>query len=116
MMTRIPGDGYEIVIVTGSEPMDPDCDNVDVVVEFEGGRHHAAVFATLASIKERMTYFRRSGECASGLYFWASDLILIDRLTEDAIARTVSDLVASGDFESAFSGPSFDIEPTPRAD
>ncbi len=111
MTTTIPGHGYEIVIVTGSEPLNAECDNVDVVVKFEGGRHHAAVFATIESIKERLAYFKQSGECASGLYFWAADLIILERLTDDAIVRTVADLIDSGEFETAFSEPSYDIEP-----
>ena len=110
-MTVIRADGYEVVIIEGGTPLDPDRDNVDVIVKFDGGVHHAAVFATFQSVRERLAYYRTSGECASGLYFWTSHLILVERLTTDVIATTVADLIQTGAFQSAFSPPSYDIQP-----
>jgi hypothetical protein len=105
------GSGYEIAVVVGGQPVDADCDALDVVVTFDSGAHHAAVFGTLNFIRERLDHCRESGECASGLYFWTSDLIIVERVNLEVIRDTVADLMRTGEFESAFSGPSFDINP-----
>ena len=83
-------------------------DNVDVFVYFADGRKYAATFFTVANIQSIMKRYRSSGECADGLYFWASDLVIVERLDRETVERTVADLIGSGEFEKAFDGP--DIE------
>lgn len=87
------------VLHTIADPLDY---NVDVVVELEDGRAFGATFFTLANIERLMARWAETGECASGLYFWSASPIVVKRLDESVIHRTVRALIASGEFESAF--------------
>ena len=85
--------------------LDPADDNVDVFVYFADGRRYVATFFTLANIQSIMHKDRGTGECAGGLYFWASDMIVVERIDRETVERTVVDLMKSGLFEKAFDGP-----------
>lgn len=97
-------DAY-VVEVLDHDKVNPDDDNVDVFVYFADGRKFVATFFTLANIESMMRKDRVTGECAGGLYFWASDMIVVRRLDRETIERTVADLIKSGEFEKAFEGP-----------
>jgi hypothetical protein len=97
--------GYEVRFIPDGTHPHPTADNVDVEVVFNSGEFYVATFFTLENIRELMEKNRRTGECLGGLYLWASDMIIVERLTLDAVSRTVADLLASGEFGAAFSGP-----------
>lgn len=46
-----------------------------------------------------------SGECAAGLYMWAANMIVVERLERDVVEATVADLLATGEFFDVFEGP-----------
>jgi hypothetical protein len=96
---------YRIKIFGGEEPIDPASDNVDVEVILSNGDRYVATFFTIENIRRIMERYVETGECANGKYFWASDMIIVDELTEEAIEETVRDLMISGEFFKAFSGP-----------
>lgn len=100
--------GYRIDVLKGARRLDPHRDNVDVEVHFEDGRRYTATFFTLESIRSVMKAYEKSGECAGGLYFFATDMILVRKLTEETIERTVADLIANDELEAAFGGPHSD--------
>ena len=50
-----------------------------------------------------MKDYRKTGECANGSYFWTSDMLIVQKLTEQTICKTVENLLADGEFESVFS-------------
>lgn len=99
---------YEILVVglDGDETLQ----NVDVVVTMPDGGHYAAVFMRPDEISELMARYATTGECAGGSYFWSTDTIFVKRITEATIRDTIKHLVENGEFESAFSEPSYDIE------
>ena len=101
--TTIQRNGYQLTIYHGIAPLDPDNDNVDVHVTFPNGESFSAVFFTLQNIDTLMKDYRKTGECANGLYFWTSDMLIVQKLTEQAICETVDNLLADGEFESVFS-------------
>ncbi len=101
--TTIQCHGYQLTIYHGIDPLDPDNDNVDVHVTFPNGDSFSAVFFTLQNIETLMKDYRKTGECANGLYFWTSDMLIVQKLTEQAICETVDSLLADGEFESVFS-------------
>ena len=88
-----------------SGPLDLNDDNVDVVVELNTGERYVATFFTLDNIRSLMERYRETGECSSGKYFWASDTIIVENLTEEVIRQTVESLMSTDEFEQAFSGP-----------
>ena len=76
--------------------------NVDVEVTFADGRRYAATFCTIANIEQIMESYQTTGECLSGRYFWAANLIIVRDLTEDAIQAAISDMISTGEFQTAF--------------
>jgi hypothetical protein len=94
---------YEVQVV--EKQFDARDDNVDVFVYFADGRKYVATFFTLQNVQSIMARHRETGESAGGRYFWAADAIIVDRLDAKTIETVVADLLMSGEFEVAFSGP-----------
>lgn len=94
---------YKLTIYNGIVPLNPDNDNVDVCVTFPNGESFSAVFFTLQNIETLMKQYKKTGECAAGMYFWTSDMMIVDKLTEKTICQTIDNLLAEEDFESVFS-------------
>ena len=101
--------GYRLTIYSGIAPLDPDNDNVDVQVTFPNGDNFSATLFTLQNIDTLMQRYTKIGECAAGLYFWASNMIIVQKLTEQTICEAIDDLLAGAEFTSIFSKNS---EPT----
>ncbi len=76
--------------------------NVDVYVTLENGRVFSATFFALGNIALLLERYRHTGECCSGLYLWASNMIIVSTLTKESVRSTIADLMASGEFEVAF--------------
>lgn len=96
---------YTVTFIPEDANPHPLDENIDVEVVFEDGTKYVATFFTLENIQALFQKNRKTGECCSGLYFWASDLILVQRLTLENVQRTVADLMEQGEFETAFGGP-----------
>lgn len=94
---------YELYFVTPIEKVKyPDDDNIDVEVNIEGVTYFAT-FITTRNIETILFRYARSGECAQGMYFWASNIIIIKSICESTIRKTIEDLIKSGEFYKAFS-------------
>ena len=94
---------YKLTIYGGIGPLNPDNDNVDVQVTFPNGENFSAVFFTLRNIETLMQRYKKTGECAAGMYFWTSDMMIVEKLTEKIICETVDSLLAEEAFMSVFS-------------
>lgn len=46
---------------------------------------------------------KKTGECANGLSFWASDMMIVQELTKETICKAIDTLLAAEEFESVFS-------------
>ena len=99
----LKGQHYKITVFASPQGLEPLDDNVDVEVVFDDGSRYMATFFTLQNIQKLMDNYEQSGECMSGSYFWASDLILVRRLSRENIAKVVGELIGKGEFERAFS-------------
>lgn len=88
--------------ILGEGARDVANDNVDVEVQLHDGRRFVATFFTLRNLESLFEKNKRSGECRSGTYLWASDMILVEELSKEAIERTVEGLLEDGEFEAAF--------------
>ena len=100
--TTIQCDDYQVIIYNGAALLNPGNDNVDVQVIFSNGESFSAVFFTLENIDTLMKHYKETGECAKGLYFWASDMIIVQELTEQTICETIRNLLVKAEFESVF--------------
>ena len=50
-----------------------------------------------------MKDYEKTGEGANGLYFWTSDMLIVQRLTEQTICEAIDNLLAEEEFTSVFS-------------
>jgi hypothetical protein len=104
-MIKIDGRNYQIVVVASASAINPNNDNVDVEVIFDSGKRYVATFFTLDNVQSLMNKYKVTQECKGGLYFWASDMVLVRKLSREVIHETVEDLILTGEIEGAFSGP-----------
>jgi len=104
-MTSLRHQAYLINWVDDRNAVDPVTDNIDVVVHFEDSSRYTATFFTPENIELLRKRYEETGECSSGLYFWASHMIIVERLTWENVEKVVADLIEGGEFESAFEGP-----------
>ena len=77
-------------------------DNSDVIVTFENGEKYVATFFTFDNIEWLRQKSQKTGECLNGKYFFATDLILIDKLNREEIIEVINYLINQGEFFTAF--------------
>jgi hypothetical protein len=78
----------------------PDDDNEDIIISYKGQRYSATVF-TLENIKSIIDRYAVSGECASGLYFYCPDLIIVKNLKRATILDAISNIISEGEIDIA---------------
>ena len=83
--------------------IDPTDDNVDVEVLSADGGRYVATFFTIKNIRTLLESYKVSGECQQGLYFWSSDLIIVEYLSDENIRKVVDDLWRTEEFYASFS-------------
>ena len=86
--------------IKGGEPVVDD--NSDVIVTFSDGRRFVATLFTYENILTLAAKNRGTGECLGGKYFWASDMLLVDRLDRATITEVVHELIREGEFTQIF--------------
>lgn len=77
-------------------------DNSDVIVHFENGISYVATFFTYNNLLLLRERNKISGECLSGNYFWASEMIIVERIERDLIEQVVEEFLKTEYFYSAF--------------
>jgi hypothetical protein len=104
-VTNYRDNTYIISWINDEFGIDPQDDNVDVIVEFASGEQFTATFFALGNVQSLLDKYNETGECANGLYLWSAHMILITRLTKENVETAVADLLTSGEFAEAFEGP-----------
>jgi hypothetical protein len=99
MDTELTGPGWRACVIGGE--WDPEDDNLDVEVHLDDGRRFCPTFFTPRNLQTLLDGHRASGEFPAGRYFFASDLIVIERLTREAIREALEALVQSGEIAEA---------------
>lgn len=87
---------YKILYVNGYRVKDILNDNLDVFVAFENGKVFVGTMYTLLNIRSIM---RHNNE----IYFWGSDMIILEDLDRLTIQKAIKEMIKDGYFESAFS-------------
>ena len=77
-------------------------DNSDVIVTFENGEKYVATFFTYQNIDWLRQKNQKTGECLKGKYFFATDLILIDKLNREEITSVINHLIKEDEFYTSF--------------
>jgi hypothetical protein len=96
---------FTVRLIRGADPLNRADDNVDAEVILKNGDRYVATFFTLKNIESLMKKYRDTGECNRGQYFWAADLVVVSEITEEIVHDTIADLIRTGEFTKAFSGP-----------
>ncbi len=82
----------------------------DAIVTLADGTQWVATMCSFAHVASLRARCGENGECLSGKYLWASDLILIDETSRASIDAVVRDLMAQGELQSAFREVDTDAE------
>jgi hypothetical protein len=104
----LTGIAYTVSWVDDLFGIDPADDNVDVTVSFANGERYTATFFTPQNVASLMEKYAETGECAHGLYVWATHMIFVATLTRENVERCIADLLETGEFMPAFEGPFVD--------
>ncbi len=82
----------------------PANDNTDVIVTLEDKSRWIASFFSYSNIISLVNKNKLTGECLSGKYFWASDMVLADEVSRSRIEEIVMYLVIQEplEFQSIF--------------
>lgn len=67
---------------------------MDVIFTLSDHTRWVASFFTYQNIITLRDKNRTTGECLSGLYFWATDMILIDKMTKDNIEKVLNEIIS----------------------
>lgn len=98
----MPNDSKKFDIVFLHEAINVENDNIDVVVRMPGGETRTVTFFTVANIVSIMNRYKSTGECLSGRFFWASDLVIAEDLKRETIESIVVEMIKSGEYAKAF--------------
>ena len=76
-------------------------DMVDVLVTLSDGTRWSATMCSFTHISTLREKWLQSGECLSGSYVWAANLILVKDTSRSCLEAVLCDLMVSGEFSSA---------------
>lgn len=101
--TRAKFENYRFRIDrTSSEPYDTENEAVDVRIKARNGEEYSANFTTPRFLNYMFEKNKRTGECLSGTYFCMPGMIIVEKLTEDNLKRTIDDLINNFEIEEYF--------------
>jgi hypothetical protein len=100
----------EITVDEHGRTHDPTDTNSDVIVTMTDRSRWVATFFSYTNIDSLVAKNRVSGECLSGRYFWASDMILVDEVTRERIEAIIKDLLTTHEFQAIFTRCATDDE------
>lgn len=77
-------------------------DNSDIEVILEDARIFYATAFTFENIEWLRNKNLKTGECLSGGYFWAKNMLLVNRINKNEIEQVIEHLIRENEFESVF--------------
>ncbi len=96
-------EGYRCSIdIPNKRNFNPLNEAVEVVLTTKEGEKYSTNFATRIFLDYIFCKNRRTGECANGTYFSMPNLIIIEKISEENIRKTVDDMIRNRDIENYF--------------
>ena len=93
---------YEFEIFwPGSENYNPEEESVDLVIR-SGGREYTGTVLTPGFIDAMFEKNRRTGECAGGSYFCIPRMVVVKRIDNETIKRTLDEMIDNGEIDIYF--------------
>lgn len=77
-------------------------DNSDVIVTFNDGSRYVASFFTYKNIEHLRKKNQKTGECLNGRFFWASGMVIVERISRVEIEEIINHLLSQEEFNSIF--------------
>lgn len=77
-------------------------DNSDVIVTFSDNSRAIATFFTYENIEFLRQKNKETGECLNGKFFWASDMIIVDKINRQEVEGIINHLISEADFFEIF--------------
>ncbi len=77
-------------------------DNSDVIVTFTNDSRAIATFFTYQNIEFLRIKNKETGECLSGRFFWASDMIIVDKINRQEVEEIIYHLISEDEFDLIF--------------
>lgn len=77
--------------------------NIDIEVTLDGKTRFSATFFSIESIGKIIEKNKQTGENKNGLYFFCSDMIIVEKISKVVIEETVSDMVKKNILQFHFS-------------
>ncbi|WP_223808774.1 DUF7710 domain-containing protein [Rufibacter hautae] len=77
-------------------------DNSDIDVILEDGTVYSATAFTFENIRFLREENSKTGECLSGRYFWAKDMLLVSQIERREIETIINHLIREGEFHFVF--------------
>lgn len=77
-------------------------DNSDVIVTFSDNSRAIASFFTYKNIEFLRHKNKETGECLNGKFFWASDMIIVDKINRQEVEEIINHLITEDDFFQIF--------------
>jgi hypothetical protein len=74
---------------------------VDVIATLEDGSRWSATICSFEHVRRLRSKWEVSGECLSGRYLWAANLILSASTARAEVEALLEDLIATGEFSNA---------------
>jgi len=80
----------------------PDLDSTDVIIQMNNGDKHVASFFSYDYIANWEANQKDTSENLNGKFFWAPNMVIVDKCTKENIKEIVKYLIDEGDFRSVF--------------
>ena len=74
----------------------PEEDYADIHINIKGKDYWMSI-ATIDFINSRMEHYQESGENAGGSYFCGKNMVVVKRIDQDTVRRTLEDFIERGD-------------------
>ncbi len=85
------------------EKINPEDDLVDIEVTLEGDRKvYRGSVTTTRFIDGRMKYYLETGENSDGSYFGARKMVIVRRIDDKTVRKTLKDIIEKRNFEEFF--------------
>jgi hypothetical protein len=94
--------GFTFVVFYDAVSVDYQRDNVDVEVQLSTGERFGATCCTIENVARLMESYRETGENCEGLFFWASDLVVVRDISPGTLVKLAQSLVDTGDVRVVF--------------
>ena len=73
-----------------------------IMITLEGGEKYVGSLYTLDEVCRQNQEHKSNGEFLSGSYFWSSNMIILEKITQNSVKDVINHLLASDGFYNAF--------------